>query len=590
MQKLIFQLRQRLTPHQFIILSSVIVGLASGIVAVTLKYFVHSIYRIFIAERIAHQSASILIFPFIGLTLTVLFTVYLLKGNLDRGIPNVLYEIAKKSGFVKRHKIYSQVITSAVTVGFGGSAGLEGPIVVTGSAIGSNIATALQWGYKDRILLLGCGAAAGIAAVFNAPIAGMMFALEILIADISVSFFAPLAIAAASGMLCSTIAFHEEPLFNFKLQQHFDYTNVPFYFLLAIFTAFVSLYYVEIVHIVESFFEKLGSRRYAKLIVGGIILTGLIYTTPTLFGEGYAAIKQIAEGNTSVQNFEPLNYTRWSSWFHVNKEWTIVIIIFFTMLLKAVATTVTLSAGGNGGNFAPSLFVGAHAGFLFARVGNLLHIHNFPESNFTMVGMAGVLSGVMYAPLTAIFLIAEITGGYDLIIPLMIVSSISFAVAKHSEPHSMETRKLANKGEIFTQDRDQNILLQLKLDTLIETDIKSVFINQNLGDLVTVIAHSHRNIFAVTDTENNFAGIITLDDVREIMFQPDLYNIIKVKQLMHSAPSILKVTDTMSTVVAQFENSDTWNLPVVDVDGKYIGFVSKSTVFSQYRNKLIGFS
>lgn len=590
MQSLIIKLRQRLTSHQFIILSSVIVGLASGIVAIALKFFVHSIYRIFIAEKIAQQSAALLIYPIIGLTLTVLITVYFLKGNMERGIPNILYEIAKKSGFVKRHKIYSQVITSALTVGFGGSAGLEGPIVVTGSAIGSNIAVALQWGYKDRILLLGCGAAAGIAAVFNAPIAGMMFALEILIADISVTSFAPLAIAAASGMLCSTIAFHEEPLFHFKLQQHFDYTNVPFYFLLAVFTAFVSLYYVKIVHLVETFFEMFGSRRYMKLIVGGVILTGLIYMTPTLFGEGYAAVKQIAEDNTSVKNFEPLNYTRWSGWFRVNKEWSIVMIVFFTMLLKAVATTVTLSAGGNGGNFAPSLFVGAHAGFLFARVGNLLHIHNFPESNFTMVGMAGVLSGVMYAPLTAIFLIAEITGGYDLIIPLMIVSSISFAVAKHFEPHSMETRKLATKGEIFTQNRDQNILLQLNLDTLIETDIKSIFVDQNLGDLVTVISQSHRNIFAVTDIENNFVGIITLDAVREIMFQPDLYNIITVKQLTHSATSILKVTDPMSTVMAQFENTDAWNLPVIDAEGKYIGFLSKSSVFSQYRDKLIGFS
>lgn len=580
MNTLVSQLRQRLTPHQFIILSSIIVGFAAGLVAISLKFFVHSIYHTFIEKKLETQSPSIIFYPFIGLLLTVLFTVYFLKGNLERGIPNVLYEIARKSGFVKRHKVYSQFITSAITVGLGGSAGLEGPIVVTGAAIGSNIAAELQWGYKERVLLLGCGAAAGIAAVFNAPIAGMMFAIEILIADISVTSFAPLAIAAACGMLCSTIAFHEDALFNFTLQQKFDYTNVPFYFLLAGFTAFVSLFYSKTVHLIEHFFESFGNRRYTKLLVGGFLLTILIYTTPTLFGEGYAAIKQIAEGKA---NFF---YTRWSDWFHLNKEWTIVIILAFTMLLKAVATTLTLSAGGNGGNFAPSLFVGAHAGFLFSRVFNLLHIHPLPESNFTMVGMAGVLSGVMYAPLTAIFLIAEITGGYDLMIPLMIVSSISFAVARHFEPYSMETRKLASKGEIFTQNRDQNILLQIKLDALIETDIKSIFVEQNLGDLVRIISQSQRNIFAVTDIENIFVGVIMLDDVREIMFQTELYAVVKIKQLMHKAPAILKMTDEMSNVMSQFEKTDAWNLPVVDAEGKYIGFISKSAVFSHYRSKL----
>ncbi len=582
MNKLVSYIRRRLTPHQFIILSSIIVGFASGIMALALKFIVHTIYHTFIEGKLERQNPSIIFYPFIGLLLTVLFTVYFLKGNLERGIPNILYEIAKKSGFVKRHKIYSQVITSAITVGFGGSAGLEGPIVVTGAAIGSNIASELHWGYKERVLLLGCGTAAGIAAVFNAPIAGMMFAIEILITDISVASFAPLAIAAACGMLCSTIAFHEEPLFTFKLQQKFDYTNIPYYFLLAAFTAFVSLYYAKTVHLIESFFEFFGDKRYLKLVVGGLLLTFLIYSTPTLFGEGYAAIKQIAGGKANFLT------AGWSSWFHLNKDWTIVIVVLLTMLLKAVATTLTLSSGGNGGNFAPSLFVGAHAGFLFSRVVNLLHIHTLPESNFTIVGMAGVLSGVMYAPLTAIFLIAEITGGYDLMIPLMIVSSISFAVAKHYEPFSMETRKLAAKGKIFTHNRDHNILMQIKLESLIETDIKSIFIDQNLGDLVRIIAQSNRNIFAVTDIENVFVGVITLDNVREMMFQTELYEVIKVKQLMNDAPVVLKITDEMNAVMSQFEKTDAWNLPVVDSEEKYLGFLSKSSVFSHYRSKLVG--
>jgi chloride channel protein, CIC family len=572
-------LKRLLTPRQFLIFSASIIGLSAGLVAVILKSLVSFVHHLFIPEKFTATTLAMFIFPFVGILFTVLFTKYLLNGNLGRGLSGILYEISKKSSVVQKHKMFSQVITSAVTVGLGGSSGLEAPIVVTGSAVGSNIALSLHFSYKERTLLLGCGAAAGIAAVFNSPIAGVMFAIEILLTDVSTFMLVPLVIAAACGTLCSSVMLHEDTLFFFKYLQPFDYKNVPFYLVLSVLCGSVSFYYAKMTHFIENFFAQFAHKVYIKAITGGVLLAILYYFFPSLFGEGYGSIKHLAAGQPSLllQN---------SFFFHYfSAKTAILLLILALVFVKVIATSITLSSGGNGGNFAPSLFTGAHLGFFFARFINHFFPTTLPESNFTIVGMAGILSGVMYAPLTAVFLIAEITGGYELIVPLMIVSTMSFAMVKHFEPYSMETKKMAKSGDIFTHDKDKNVLLLLQVTDVIEKDIFRVYPEDTLRDLVKVIEKSKRNIFVVTDKQNVFLGIITLDDVREIMFRQDLYSTVNVQSLMKLPPATVSIKDDMNTIMQQFDTSGVWNLPVLD-DKQYVGFISKASIFSKYRNQL----
>lgn len=568
-----------LSPRQFLIFSAVLIGLSSGFLAVILKTLVSIVHLMFMPDKPTNVGISIYILPFFGILFTVLFTKWLLKGNLGRGVSGILFEISKKGSVVQRHKVFSQIITSAVTVGLGGSSGLEAPIAVTGAAVGSNISLGLHFGYKERTLLLGCGAAAGIAAVFNSPIAGVMFAIEILLTDVTTFMLVPLVIAAACGALSSKIMLNEDALFFFKHLQPFDYKNIPFYLVLAFLCGGVSLYYAKMTHFIESRFAGIQNKVFLRAILGGILLAILYYFFPSLFGEGYQSIKYLAanQPNLILQNSFFTDY--------LSPKVAILVLVGILVFIKVVATCITLSSGGNGGNFAPSLFTGAHLGFFFARFVNFIAPATLPESNFTLVAMAGILSGVMYAPLTGIFLIAEITGGYDLIIPLMIVSTLSFAMVKHFEPFSMETKKMANSGQIFTHDKDKNVLLLLQTADLIEKDIFRLYPEENLGNLVKVIAKSKRNIFVVTDKENDFLGIITLDDVREMMFRQDLYANVYVKNLMKPAPAVVNISDDMNTIMQQFDTSGAWNLPVLD-DKKYVGFISKASIFSKYRNQL----
>ena len=575
-------LKQQLSHRQFLVFSAIVVGLAAGTMAAVLKTLVQAVENLFHTEGVfSPMKTPFRVFlPMLGIGLTVLFVQKVLKGDLGKGVSNILFEIAKKSAFVKRHKLFSHLVTSSLTVGLGGSAGLEAPIVITGSAVGSNIASSWGLSYRDRVLLLGCGAAAGIAAVFNSPIAGVMFAMEVLLIETTLSSFIPLIIAAAVGALFSKIIFNEKMLFVFYLKEPFNYHNVPYYIMLGFFCGFVSLYFVRMSHSVGHFFQGMKINNYTKVFIGGSILAILMYVFPPLFGEGYDSIRLLADGKAD----DLLKNSLFSEYRF--QDWAVIAFVGAIVFIKAIATSVTLSSGGNGGNFAPSLFVGSFTGFFFSKLINTVFSLSIPLSNFTIVGMAGVLSGVFYAPLTGIFLIAEVTGGYELIIPLMIVSTLSSVFVRHFEPISLEVKNMIEKGEVFSQNKDRNILLLLKTMDIIETDFKTLSPNAYLRDLIVAIKQSQRNLFAVVDENQQLVGILTLDDVREVMFETTLYDKIWVKNLMKSPPSVLHVNESMSEVMKKFDDTNAWNLPVVD-DGVYLGFISKSAIFSKYRGELM---
>jgi CIC family chloride channel protein len=578
--KLIQAAQERLNKKQFILFSSILVGLSAGFAAIFLKSFVHLIFTLATYKPIVSLNYLYLILPGLGIFFTVWAVKKLLHGKLEKGLPPVHFAIAKKSSIIPREQMYAQVLTSGLTVGLGGSAGLEAPIVVTGAAFGSNYAKTYRLDYKDRTLLLACGVAAGIGAAFNAPIAGVLFALEVLLLDIGISAFTPLIIAAASGALISKIFLKEDILFSFPQSSEFDYFNVPFYVLLGVLTGLLAVYHQRVFLKTEHWFSHLKIGAYTKVLFSGILLAIMILFFPGLFGEGYASIKLLASTETN-KLFEHSILNDFTQ-----SKWLILLLISLTMLLKVFATSITLGCGGNGGNFAPSLFVGAYAGFVFSRFINLTEFTHLPESNFTLVGMAGILSGLYHAPLTALFLIAEITGGYNLLIPLMIVSSISYAISKHFEKFSMDAKKLASTGLMFTTDKDKNILTSISTSRLVETDFIKIMPMLTLGEFVKVISGSKRNIFPVVNAQNKLLGIILLDNVREVIFKHELYDKVIVKELMSMPPEIIAPYEPMESVMKKFDETGAWNLPVIN-EGEYVGFISKSSIFANYRNKLI---
>lgn len=571
--------QSKLTKKQFIFLSSILVGLSAGFAAIVLKTFVHYIFFIATYEKFSNFKYLYLILPIIGILLTVIVIKRVFKGQMEKGLGQVHYAIAKKSSFIKRNKMFDQVVTSSLTVGLGGSVGLEAPIVVTGAAIGSNYSKTYHLNYNERTLLLACGIAAGIGAAFNAPIAGVLFALEVLLLDISISAFTPLIIASATGALISKVILNENILLFFQLKQSFNYSNVPFYVLLGVLCGFVAVYHSRMFNRIEGLFHLSKGKDYQKVVLGGLALAALIAVFPSLFGEGYQSIKLLASDDSHklLDNSLLHNYQ--------SNEWIVLLFVGVLIFVKAIATGLTLGAGGNGGNFAPSLFVGAYLGYFFSKCINLLNLTSLQVNNFTVVGMAGILSGLYHAPLTAIFLIAEITGGYTLMIPLMIVSSISFAISRYFEPFSMDTKKMAESGDLLTNDRDQNVLTTIKTTDFVETDYPLLSPDNTLGRLVSIIANSKRNVFPVTDENKNFLGIIILDDIREVMFKKDFYEKVLVKELMIKPLGIVNSDQAMTTVMETFDETGAWILPVVD-DGKYVGFISKSIIFSGYRSKL----
>lgn len=581
----IITLKRKLNPRQFLLLSSMLVGLTAGMAAVSLKMLVFYLHYILNKYLDANSNNYLLLgLPILGILITTIIINTFWKDKFKKGVSSVLYAIAKKMGIIERSAMFSHIITSAITVSFGGSAGLEAPIVVTGSAIGSNYGSVNKLSYKERTLLIACGASAGIAAVFDAPIAGVMFAIEVLLTEMSISNFVLLIIAAVCGALSNRIILNEETLFYFRLKQPFNYVNVPFYLALGILTGFVSLYYSRMTHKVESFFRKLGGSPFIRVLIGGTILGVLIFTFPPLFGEGYQSIKDLANGHS-----ENILSNSGFSIFKQN-QWILLAFIGIIAMIKVFATAITLNSGGNGGNFAPSLFVGAFVGYFFARTFNLLGLFPLPETNFTIVGMSGILSGVFYAPLTGIFLIAEVTGGYELIIPLMIVSAISYAMVRHFEPFSMDTSKLASEGNIFTHNRDKNILMQLNIFEILETDFSVVPYYSKISSMVELITTSKRNLFPVVNDKGNLLGTIKLENIREILFDLETFSDVQVIELMNKNKCFIHINDEMNSVMKKFDESGEWNLPVVDKDDKYLGFISKSRIFSKYRDKLISFT
>lgn len=570
----------KISNKQFIFLSSVLVGISAAFAVIVLKTFAHSIFTF------ATYVTSIFKFgiikgmlPVVGILLTVFVIKKFLGGTIEKGTSQILYAVAKKASIIPRKQMYAQIVTSSLTVGLGGSAGLESPIVITGAAFGSNYAQRYKLSYQDRTLLIGCGVAAGIAAAFNAPIAGVLFAVEVLLVDVSISAFTPIMIAAATGALVSMIALDETILLSFKQQQTFDYHTIPYYIFLGLFTGFIAVYYSRNFQRIEHLFARLRFKPYKKAFFGASILALLIFVFPTLFGEGYESIKILSENDPG----QLLEDTMFSSFR--NNSWALLIFVGFTMMFKVFATGITLGSGGNGGNFAPSLFLGSYVGFFFSKFLNLTGLTKLPVSNFTLVGMAGILSGLFHAPLTAIFLIAEITGGYNLMIPLMIVASISFAISKRFEKHSLDVKGLAKKGHAFTSNKDTNILSTLDTNAIIQSDYLTITPNENLEKLVDLISHSNQVIFAVVDPESNMLGVVHFNDIREIIFNQYRVKFTLVKEIMTKPLDIIYPTDNMEIVMNKFEKSKVAFLPVLK-NGKYFGFISKSIALEAYRTKL----
>ena len=561
----------------FLILVAIIVGIVAGLAAIVLKLAVHNIQHLL---RVILENPSfnflLFVFPLIGILLTVFYIQRFRKGKIGRGVGNILISIAKRSSNIERDKTYSHIISSALTIGFGGSAGLEAPIVVTGAAIGSNTAKDLKMNYRERTLMLACGVAAGISAIFNSPIAGVLFAVEVILYEFTIPAFIPILISSATAAVLSNFLYKGQ--FFFLITKGWNMNAIPFYIVLGILMGLISVYVTRTAIRTEKLFKS-KKKPYQKAIIGGVILGLMIFLLPPLYGEGYYSVENLLAGK-----YQTLLDNSLFTGFAEN-PWFIVLIGVIIVLVKGIATSVTIGAGGNGGIFAPSLFIGAVTGFVFAHTVNLLGIIELTEANFIVAAMAGALSGVIHAPLTGIFLIAEITGGYVLFVPLMIVSSLSFLIARYFEPYSIYARKLVEKG-LHNKDRDNIVLNRIKLKNILETDFVSVMPSDTLGQLVVKIERTKRNIFPVLDENGHLQGVVLLDSIREVMFHHEQYDKVHVKELMTQPPCILDVNEEMYDVMKKFDSYNAWNLPVTE-GNKYIGFVSKSTIFTKYRGLLI---
>ena len=579
---------RHISEKHLVLLLSFFVGALSAAAAALLKSFIHLIQWL-VEEQLIGDGHTwwYLITPIIGITLAALFVKYIVRDDISHGITKILYAISQRKSIIKAHNMWSSIVGSGLTIGFGGSVGAEAPIVLTGAAIGSNLAKAFRLDQKTMMLMIACGAAGAIGGIFKAPIAGLVFTLEVLMMDLTMTSVAPLLISSVTATAISYILTGTDPMFPLDNAEPFMVNRIPWYLVLGFVCGLVSLYFTRGMNSLEQWFKHSVKNMWAKLLIGGVVLSVLIYIFPPLYGEGYDVIRQLINGDSlsAIEN-SPLEHNEWAA---NNGSWLLLTYFGFIILFKIVASVATNGAGGVGGIFAPSLFMGAITGFLTARIMNMTGLM-VPESNFALVGMAGLMSGVMHAPLTGIFLIAELTGGYHLFMPLMIVSVISYLTIMLFEPHSLYAMRLAQKGELLTHNKDRNVLTLLKMDSVLETDFIAIFPDMTLGELVKVISESHRNIFPVIDHEGHLKGILLLDEVRNIMFQPRLYKRFTVGQLMTSPAAILRFDLPMEKVMEIFEDTGAWNLPVVDSDRRYLGFVSKSKIFNSYRHVLVHFS
>lgn len=571
-------IRKHVSQRNFIIFSSVVVGMASGVAAVILRETVHFIQH-FLTEETYQENFLQFFYPIVGITVSVVLTRLMTSESAGHAITDILYSIAKKSSQIARYNMFSRLITSPFTVGFGGSAGLESPIVMTGAALGANIGNAFHLNYKIRTMMIGCGTAGVISAIFNAPIAGLIFSLEVILVNVSLGNIIPLLISSVTASIISYTLAGNSILFSYTPDSAFQASDTHWYIFLGMFSGFFATYFNFIVHWVEGKLTKIKGF-VVQAIVASTLLSILILLFPPVFGEGYAMIRALLDGQPDAfvaRSFILGGY---------HPEWLIVIFMFLVIFVKAFATGLTIGGGGSGGTFAPSLFVGGTFGYLFAAFLNITGVANLSTANFVMVGMCGALSGIQYAPLTAIFLIAELTGGYSLFVPLMIVSAISYSTVTYFNMYSVYTRELVARGDLAIGDDDASVLNKLKLDSLVETDIRQISPDAKLKDMIKLISKSTRNIFAVTDEENKLVGIITLDNVREIMFDEQKQQTVYVSELMERPPAQVEVGEKMTDVMHKFETTQAWNLPVVE-SGRYCGFISKSRIFGGYRKKLM---
>lgn len=581
LEAVFFLAKTILSERNFIYLSSVAVAISCALAVIILKSFAHNVFQFAnYANGYLKLPYANSIFPIIGILLTVFVVKKFLDGSIEKGSSQILFAVAKKGGILPKKQMYAQIITSSLTVGLGGSAGLESPITITGAAFGSNFAQKYKLSQKDRILLLACGVAAGIGAAFNAPIAGVLFAIEVVLTDVSISAFIPIIISAATGALVSEILLSQDVLLSFKQELTFNFHNTPYYILLGILAGFVSVYHARNFRKVEHFFSRFKNNTYKKALFGASILAVLIFFFPTLFGEGYESIKTLSTAhpeallnNTLLENYK-------------SKQWILLAFVGIIVLLKSFATGLTLGSGGNGGNFAPALFVGSYLGFFVAKAIHLLGLSNtLPIANFTIVGMAGILSGLFHAPLTAIFLIGEITGGYELMVPLMIVSSISYAVSKQFEYHSMDVKSLADRGEVFTSDKDKNILQSIDFLKLVQTDVKTITLEKSLENLVEYLSTGNQTIIPVLDEKNKLLGIVDFEEIRPIIFNSFRIKFTLIKEILTQPKETINHDDGMESVMEKFESCNQALLPVIK-NGKFFGLISKVEILEAYRDKL----
>ncbi|MCQ2110262.1 MAG: chloride channel protein [Bacteroidaceae bacterium] len=572
---------------QFILFLSLLVGIFTAFAAITLKWMIHFIAELLTSHfNVAEANYLYLLYPVVGIFLAGLFIRYIVRDDIGHGVTKILYALSKKNGRIKPHNMWSSMIASAITIGMGGSVGAEAPIVLTGSAIGSNIGRLFRMEHRTLMLLVGCGSAGAVAGIFKAPIAGLVFVLEVLMLDLSMGSLLPLLVSSVTAATISYIFTGTDAMFQFMQLHAFSLSRIPFVLVLGIVCGLVALYFTQTTYSLENWFKRFKNP-YVKFLIGAAMLSLLIFLFPPLYGEGYETIKLLlnSDGATELAHSAMAN-----SLFYGNNG-HLLLYLGMIVLTKVFASTATNAGGGCGGIFAPSLFLGCLTGFIFARVADMLFPNaGIPVENFALFGMAGLMSGVMHAPLTGIFLIAELTGGYSMFLPLMLVSIVAFLTIRLFQPHSLYSMRLAQKGELMTHHKDKSVLLLMKTENVIEKEFLTVTPDMDLGQLVNVISKSKRNLFPVVESDGRLVGVVNLESIRSIMFRQELYRRFRVERLMESPRTRLSITDPMDVVMKKFDDTGAWNLPVEDENGCYVGFVSKSKIFNSYRNVLLELS
>lgn len=578
--------RRHLSDRNFVLFISLLVGIFTALAGLLLKWLIEQIEVLLTHEFAATSSNWLyLVYPVVGVWLTMLFIRYIVRDDIGHGVTKILFAIARKQSRIKPHNTWTSIVASAITIGFGGSVGAEAPIVLTGSAIGSNLGKLCRLSNKYMMLLVGCGAAGAVAGIFKAPIAGLVFVLEVLMIDLTMTSLLPLLVTSVTAAGLTFAVSGTNPIFEFHLQDAFTVDRIPAYIALGIVCGLVALYFTRTMSFLENVFRKLQGR-YRRFLLGAVMLSLLIYLFPSLYGEGYDLITLLLNGNGQADWDTAMD----RSLFYGSNY--LLVYLFLIVIFKVFASTATNGGGGCGGIFAPSLFLGCVCGFIFCRLWNTYDVLGFdiPERNFAMLGMCGLMSGVMHAPLTGIFLIAELTGGYALFMPLMIVSVGSYLTIKCFEPHSIYAIRLAQRGELLTHHTDRSVLTLMSMDSVIQHYDKVLYSDMNLGDVATQVSNSKNHVFPVVNKQMQFVGAVYLDDIRHLIFRTELHRNFTVSQLMTQPKALLSVNDSMDVVVSVFDKTGAWTLPVVDEEGIFVGFIRKSSVLTVYRQVLADFS